>query len=93
METTCLGVLLTDPLSYAKDVERAELTFLNNSTHHITNLVLCIKMFCYMFSDYMQYRFIVLKPGIKTFQYLIIRLSNVYVEETFTIVIMSVLSR
>ena len=58
-------------------------------------------MYCYIFSDYMQCRFTVLKPGIqnsmkktsKTFQYLIIKLSNVSAEDTPTIVIMSVLDK
>ena len=64
METTYPGVVLTDYLSCAKNVERAKLAFLNKSTLYITNLFLLIKMYCFIFSDYKQYRFMVQKPGI-----------------------------
>ena len=64
MITTYLGIVLTDDLSGAKDVERTKLAFLYNSTLYITKLVLLTNMYCYIFYDYKQCRFTVLKPGI-----------------------------
>ena len=64
MDTTYLGVVLSDDLSFAKYVERAKLVFLSNSTLYIANLVLLIEMYCYIFSDYTGCRFKVRKPGI-----------------------------
>ena len=65
METTYLGVVQTDDLSCAKDVEQAKLAFFINLTLYITNLVLLIKMICYTFLNNMQCRFRMLKPGIQ----------------------------
>ena len=55
MEFTYLGVVLTDDISYAKDVERAKLAFFKSFNYtYITNLILLIKMCCCLFSEWTQ---------------------------------------
>ena len=101
METTYLGVVLTDDLSFAKDVERAKLAFFIQFNSLYQKFTFDDKNVMLHFSIYMQCRFTMLKPGIsnsikktlKTFLYRIIKLSNVSVEETHMTVIMSVLSK
>ena len=65
IDTTYSGVVLTNDYSYTKDVGRAKIAF-NKRFNFIysTNYVLLIKMYCYIFFDYMPCRFMVLKLGI-----------------------------
>ena len=63
IESIYLGVALTDDVSCAKHVERAKFAFFKQFNTLYPNLVLLILMYCYIFSDYTQCRFTVLKPG------------------------------
>ena len=66
MEITYLGVVLTDDLASAKDVEQARIPFFKQFKSIYHNFVLLMKMYCWFFSDYAQRKFFVLKPGIRS---------------------------
>ena len=64
METTYLGVVLTDYLSCAKDFERAKLAFFKQFNFIYHKFSFNDKKVFFICFDNMQCRFIVLEPGI-----------------------------
>ena len=101
MDTTYLGVVVSDDLSCAKDVERAKLAFFKqfNSIYNKfsfvdKNVLLHIfQLHAMSFYGAEAWYIKLNKKTLKTFPYRIIQLSNVSVEETHMIVILSVLRK
>ena len=100
VETTYLGVVLTDDISCAKIADRAKLAFIEKikSIYHepcfVDRIVLLYLFRLHAMSFYGAGTWYIKfnKKYLKKIQYLIIKLSSLFAQETLAIPIMSVLS-